>query len=1089
MNPAGIPTERRLYRFDDFLVDPVRRLLLRDGRPVAVTPKALSLLLVLLERPGEVIGKSELTQKVWPDSHVTEANLTQNVSFLRKALGERAGDRRYVATLPGQGYSFIGEVVTVVPEDPVPRAEPPAAVSPPEVLPSEPPAEPSPPESGRRSGVYRIDEPVEPVEAAEAAERMTAAPLGPSVPEIPGRGRAVLRRKLWEVAVTLGLLALLVTAALWLRGVGRRSDAARPAGSAAAPAGRTSRPSVAVLGFKNLSGSQKTQWLAPALSEILTTELAAGSNVRMVSGENVARARQALGLPYSESGEGSDLGRLRSLLGADLVVVGSYTFLEPGPGSGADRQIRVDLRVLKLPEGVAVASLTETGTEPNLFDLVAAAGKDLRHSLGLTDLSPDEARQAQALHPASPEAARLYTQGLARLRSYDILAARDRLSQAAGADPGSALIHSALSQAWAQLGYDARALAEARKALELAALLSREQRLELEGRFQAAGRKWGKASEIYRSLWTFFPDDLDYGLRLADSLAQAGRGKEALDTLAALRKLPPPASDDPRIDIAEAEAARSLGDTAALERAAAAAVAKGRRSGEALIVGRALLLRGSVPLFTGRPLEALGPFREAHALYEKAGYRWGVAMADAHIGIAFYHSGDYAAAEKPYREAVEIAQQIGNATGIANGLLNLGLVYQSRGDLAQALSFYERSRAKAAEIDEPALGVWLLHAISTVHLAQGDVAAARRESEQVLTASRQTGDRSHEAQALGNLGTILALHGSLADAREELDRALAILHRGRDPETVIPSLVESVDVLGRLGDAAGARSRAEQGLAAARQAGYRLGVAKILGAFSHLSLRTGDLAAARAQAEEQLRISRELGARDLTAWALQNLGRASLAAGDLHSARGALEESLRDSEAAGEALRAMTTRLDLADLALAEGAPAEAAGLARAAAAWCEPREVRRGEARALSVLVAALLQQGLHAEAQEAAGRMRSQGEKNEDRELRIETAVAVARVDASRGQAAKAVRDLREAIGEAAQTGQSPAGLRARRALGESILAQGDAAAGRAELEAVRKDAEAQGLSLLARQVEEDLKQGIQRGWPPARGSAGES
>jgi DNA-binding winged helix-turn-helix (wHTH) protein len=61
---------------------------------VQVTPKALSLLLVLLERPGEVVEKSELIQKVWPDTYVTEANLTQNISFLRKALGERANDRR-----------------------------------------------------------------------------------------------------------------------------------------------------------------------------------------------------------------------------------------------------------------------------------------------------------------------------------------------------------------------------------------------------------------------------------------------------------------------------------------------------------------------------------------------------------------------------------------------------------------------------------------------------------------------------------------------------------------------------------------------------------------------------------------------------------------------------------------------------------------------------------------------------------------------------------------------------------------------------------------------------------------------------------
>src|SRR4051812_35499345 len=108
MNPAVTPTDRRLYRFDEYLVDPVRRLLLLNGEPVAVTPKAFSLLLVLLEQPGAVVDKADLFAKVWPDTHVTDANLTQNVSFLRKALGERADTRRYVATVPGQGYSFVG---------------------------------------------------------------------------------------------------------------------------------------------------------------------------------------------------------------------------------------------------------------------------------------------------------------------------------------------------------------------------------------------------------------------------------------------------------------------------------------------------------------------------------------------------------------------------------------------------------------------------------------------------------------------------------------------------------------------------------------------------------------------------------------------------------------------------------------------------------------------------------------------------------------------------------------------------------------------------------------------------------------------
>jgi DNA-binding winged helix-turn-helix (wHTH) protein len=113
MTAAAPTAEKRLCRFDGFLVDPERRCLLRDGAPVALTPKALSILLILLEKRGEVVDKDELLGRIWPDTFVTEANLTQNVSALRKALGEKANEHRYVVTMPGRGYSFVTEVTEV----------------------------------------------------------------------------------------------------------------------------------------------------------------------------------------------------------------------------------------------------------------------------------------------------------------------------------------------------------------------------------------------------------------------------------------------------------------------------------------------------------------------------------------------------------------------------------------------------------------------------------------------------------------------------------------------------------------------------------------------------------------------------------------------------------------------------------------------------------------------------------------------------------------------------------------------------------------------------------------------------------------
>ena len=101
------------YRFDAFLVDTNKRLLLRDGGTVALTPKVFDTLLYLVERGGKVVGKDELMRAIWPDTAVEENNLSQNISTLRRVLGENRGQNLYIATVPGKGYRFIASVETV----------------------------------------------------------------------------------------------------------------------------------------------------------------------------------------------------------------------------------------------------------------------------------------------------------------------------------------------------------------------------------------------------------------------------------------------------------------------------------------------------------------------------------------------------------------------------------------------------------------------------------------------------------------------------------------------------------------------------------------------------------------------------------------------------------------------------------------------------------------------------------------------------------------------------------------------------------------------------------------------------------------
>jgi DNA-binding winged helix-turn-helix (wHTH) protein/tetratricopeptide (TPR) repeat protein len=122
------------YEFGPFRVDPGRRILLRETRPVVLTPKAFDTLLALIENRGRVLEKDELMRLVWADTVVEEANLSQNVFTLRKALGEGPQENAYIATVPRRGYQFVAEVrETPVPSVPT-AGLPPQRVEPPRSL-------------------------------------------------------------------------------------------------------------------------------------------------------------------------------------------------------------------------------------------------------------------------------------------------------------------------------------------------------------------------------------------------------------------------------------------------------------------------------------------------------------------------------------------------------------------------------------------------------------------------------------------------------------------------------------------------------------------------------------------------------------------------------------------------------------------------------------------------------------------------------------------------------------------------------------------------------------------------------------------
>ena len=215
----------------------------------------------------------------------------------------------------------------------------------------------------------------------------------------------------------------------------------------------------------------------------------------------------------------------------------------------------------------------------------------MRGELGAQALTAEAANQAQASLPSKREAMRLFAESRAKIVNLDYLGARDLLIKAVPAEPENAAIHGALADAWAALGYTATAQEEAKRALDLSSSLSREEQLLIEGRYRQLAHDWPKAVETYRALTRFFPDNLDYGLRLAAVLSKEGKEQESLQALEALRRLPKPIANDPRIDLQEALTFSTAADYKGVKTAAADAADKAQKRGTHMLLAEAKLLQ------------------------------------------------------------------------------------------------------------------------------------------------------------------------------------------------------------------------------------------------------------------------------------------------------------------------------------------------------------------------------------------------------------------------------------------------------------------------------------------------------------------
>ncbi|MEO5754502.1 MAG: winged helix-turn-helix domain-containing protein, partial [Chthoniobacterales bacterium] len=231
-------TPTPIYEFGDFRLDPDRRLLCReDGAVVPLTARVFETLLYLVEHSGVVLEREQLMEAVWPDAVVEENNLTQNISTLRRVLGETRGSNQFIATVPGRGYRFVAEVHQ-------------AAVN------------------GARPAATTAED--------DGPDGATAPPAAVSL--------ARSRRYYYGFFAAAALLLLASGLFLVRQNGGGEPRRARPLPSA---------QSIAVLPFANLSGDPANAYFADGVKDEILTRLSKIGSLKVISGTSTQKFKSA----------------------------------------------------------------------------------------------------------------------------------------------------------------------------------------------------------------------------------------------------------------------------------------------------------------------------------------------------------------------------------------------------------------------------------------------------------------------------------------------------------------------------------------------------------------------------------------------------------------------------------------------------------------------------------------------------------------------------------------------------------------------------------------------------------------------------
>jgi TolB-like protein/DNA-binding winged helix-turn-helix (wHTH) protein len=492
---------KHLYEFESFRLDPQERLLLRDGQPVALPPRVFDTLLLLVQNSGHLVLKDDLMKTLWPDSFVEEVNLSQNVSMLRKALGEKAHEQRYITTVPGSGYRFIDKVREV--------------------------------EKGQEHDQLVVSSYARSRVVIEREEDESAEAALPT-PAVNTQSKAIAayERPFRTAGAVIRLLAFVLLAVIAIAGVLLGLNVGGWRDWLLARDTNRHIQAVAVLPLSNLSPDAEQEYFADGMTEALITELGRSGIPRVISRQSTMQYK----------GSKKPLQEIAKELRVDAVLEGAVE-------RSGDR-VRVTVRLNQVSPETQLWANEYNGGVGDLLRLEDEIARAIADEIQVK-LKPPELAHLASTRTVDPEAQDAYLRGrffwnrgttgaLSRDRSeleLDLQTAIGHFKRAIEKDPDYALAYAGLADAYIELGnedegghYPKETLPEAKEAATKASELDPslgEAHFSLAQTIELYDWNWSEAEKEYRLALELNPSDADAHLEYGRFLQALGRNDEA----------------------------------------------------------------------------------------------------------------------------------------------------------------------------------------------------------------------------------------------------------------------------------------------------------------------------------------------------------------------------------------------------------------------------------------------------------------------------------------------------------------------------------------------------------------------------------